>query len=134
MQLPLKRLVQPLTLKVCFKDQYWNISRAHARSWVVGAFGADMLAQWLVGAPTIYSILASLLTIVLFWAAPVRLAGAAGGLYVAQALASILVVSVTAASGSKLLVSTAAYAWSTWCMVALVVLVLRYIRTPKALM
>lgn len=134
MQLPFKRLLEPLTLKVCFKDQYWNISRTAARSWIAGAIGADLLAQALVGTPTLFSILGSLLTLIMFWAVPPRLAGAAGGLYLSQALASILVVSVAATSGSKLVVACAAYAWSTWCLVALVVLVLRYIRTPKALM
>jgi hypothetical protein len=134
MQQPFKRLIEPLTLKVCFKDQYWNISRTAARCWIAGAIGADLLAQALVGAPTLFSILGSLLTLLMFWAVPPRLAGAAGGLYLGQALTSILVVSVAAASGSKLVVAGAAYAWSTWCLVALVVLVLRYIRTPKALM
>lgn len=134
MQQPFKRLFEPLTLRVCFKDPYWNISPTSARCWIVGAIGADLLAQALVGAPTLFSVLASLLTILVFWAVPRRLAGAAGGLYIAQALVSILVVSLAATSGSKLLVAGAAYAWSTWCLVALVVLVLRYIRTPKALM
>ena len=134
MQSPLKRLIQPLTLKVCFKDGYWDISRTAARLWIGGALAADLLAQWLVGAPTVTSILASSLTLALFWAVPARLAGAAGGLYISQALVSILVVTAAATSGRRVVVGAAAYLWSAWCIAALVVMVLRYIRTPKALM
>ena len=134
MHLPFKRLFQPLLLRVCFKHPYWDIGRAQARCWIVGALVTDLLAQWLVGVPSVTSILASLLTVALFWAAPARLAGAVGGLYVTQALVSVLVVTVAATSGSRLVVGAAAYLWSAWCMAALIVLVLRYIRTPKALM
>jgi hypothetical protein len=130
----LKRLVQPLTLKVCFKEAYWDITRTQARCWIGGALAADFLAQWLVGKPSAITILGSLLTLAMFWAVPARLAGAVGGLYITQALVSIGVVSVAAHSGSQFVVGAAAYLWSAWCMAALVVLVLRYIRTPKALM
>lgn len=95
---------------------------------------ADLLAQWLVGMPTPMSLLASLLTIAIFWAVPPRLAGAVAGLYITQALVSIAVVTAAATSGSALVVSVAAYLWSGWCLLALVQVVLRYIRTPKALM
>lgn len=134
MQLPLKRLFQPLTLKVCFKDGYWDIGRVQARCWVGGALAADLLAQGLVGKPSMATILASILTMALFWAVPPRLAGAAAGLYITQALVSIAVVMLAAASGSSRVVGAAAYLWSAWCLAALVILVLRYIRTPKVLM
>lgn len=134
MSSPFKRLVQPLLLKVEFRDSYWDISRAQARCWIGGAMAADFLAQWSVGKPSVLTILASLLTIAVFWAAPARLAGAVGGLYITQALVSIAVVTAAATSGSSLVVAGAAYLWSGWCLLALVQVVLRYIRTPKALM
>lgn len=134
MQSPFKRLTQPLLLKVEFRDAYWNISRTHARCWIAGAMAADLLAQWLVGKPNPLTILASLLTIAIFWAVPARLAGAVGGLYIMQALVSIAVVTLAATSASSIVVAGAAYLWSGWCLLALVLVVLRYIRTPKALM
>lgn len=134
MQSPFKRLTQPLLLKVDFRDSYWNISRAHARCWVGAAMAADLLAQGLVGRPNLLTILASMLTIAVLWAVPARLAGAVAGLYVTQALVSIVAVAAAATSGSALVVSGAAYLWSGWCLLALVQVVLLYLRTPKALM
>jgi hypothetical protein len=127
-----KRLIEPLGLNVDFTDPYWNISRAAACGWLGAAMAADLLAQWLVGRPTWWTLGASAMTIALFWALPPRLAGAVGGLYIGQALVSILVAYAAATAGSAVLVATAAYLWSAWCLFALVRLGLNYLRTPKA--
>lgn len=134
MRTPFKRLLEPHAIKVDFTDQYWNISAAQARWWLSAAVAADLLVQALAGKPSLFTVLASLLTLAIFWAIPARLSGAVGGLYVTQALVSLLIVTVTATLGSKMLVDIAALMWSGWSMFALVRLILAYIRTPKALM
>lgn len=134
MSIPFKRFWQPLVLKVDFTDPYWTVTRGQARGWIGGAIAADLLAQWLVGRPTWMTILASLLTLAMFWSAPARLAGAVGGLYITQALVSILVVTAAATSGLSVVVACAAYLWSGWCLLALIHLALRYLRTPKGAM
>lgn len=134
MTLMLKRLIQPVLLQVDFKDSFWNISAQSARFWILAAMVSDLLAQWLVGIPTVWSILASTMTLAVLWYVPARLAGAIGGLYVTQALTSILIVSLVALCGVKWVVAMAAYVWSAWCLFALIQVVLLYLRTPKALM
>ncbi|KWA83821.1 hypothetical protein WL29_20875 [Burkholderia ubonensis] len=133
MRNPFKNVVAPLILKVDFTDPYWNVSAVQARCWLGGAVAADLLVQWIAGLPNLYTVLASLLTIAIFWALPRRLAGAVGGLYVAQALVSLPVVTA-AGMVSRNAAEIAGVAWSAWCMFALVRLILGYIRTPKALM
>lgn len=133
MQNPFKRVVAPLFLKVDFTEPYWNVSTVQARCWLGGAVAADLLVQWIAGLPNVYTVLASLLTVAIFWALPRRLAGAVGGLYIAQAVVSLPVVT-TASLVSREAAEIAGVAWSAWCMFALVRLILGYIRTPKALM
>jgi len=134
MQTPFKRLIEPLFLKVNFTDPYWSVTSTQARCWLGGAVAADLLAQYLVGMPNPMTILASLLTLIIFWAIPPRLSGAVGGLYTSQALVSMLVVTAASMAGNMAVVDVAAMLWSAWCMFALVRLILGYIRTPKALM
>ncbi len=129
---PLKRLIEPLFIKVDFTDRYWDISPAQARAWLIGAIVSDLSVQALVGLPNLLTVLASLLTAVIFWQVPARLSGAVGGLYIAQAVGSLVVVSLVAMSESKLAVGLAARLWAAWCMFALVKLILGYIRTPKS--
>ncbi|KVP39509.1 hypothetical protein [Burkholderia ubonensis] len=130
---PFKRVVAPLVLKVDFTDPYWNISTVQARCWLGAAVAADLLVQWVAGLPNVLTVLASFLTLVIFWALPARLSGAVGGLYIGQALASLPVVTA-AAMVSRNVAEIAGIGWSGWCMFALVRLILGYIRTPKALM
>lgn len=132
MQSPIKRLLEPLFIKVDFTERYWDISPAQARAWLIGAIVADLSVQALVGLPNLLTVLASMLTAVIFWTVPARLSGAVGGLYISQALGSLVVVSIVAMSEVKLVVELAAILWWAWCMFAFVKLILGYIRTPKS--
>lgn len=130
----IKRFLDPLTLRVDFTDPYWKATPGQARGWLVGAVAADMLVQYLIGQPSLFTILASTLTILVFWALPARLSGAVGGLYIAQAACSWLIVTVVSMYGSRGVVDTATLVWSGWCLFALLRLLLCYMRTPKAAM
>ncbi|KVP75545.1 hypothetical protein WJ96_07515 [Burkholderia ubonensis] len=130
---PFKRIAAPLVLKVDFTDPYWNISAGQARCWLGGAVAADLLVQWVAGLPNVLTVLASLLTLAIFWAIPARLSGAVGGLYIGQALVSLPVVTAAAMMSGNV-AEIAGIAWSGLCLFALVRLILGYIRTPKALM
>lgn len=129
----LNRIIAPVLLNVDFRDRYWDVTPCRARCLLVLAVVADLFVQWLVGSPDIYTVLASVLTPAIFWAVPVRLAGAVGWLYIAQALLSLVVVTA-AAMVSRNAAEVAGIVWSAWCMFALVRLILSYLRTPKALM
>lgn len=131
---PLKRLCQPLLLQVNFKDPYWAIPAGAARGWLLLAVCADLLAQWLVGKPSMLTVALSCSTMVLGWTLPSRLVGAIAGLYVTQAAVSVAIVKLVSLSGSPLLTSACTVIWSVWCFLMLAQLVLLYIRTPKALM
>lgn len=134
MQTPFKRVIAPLSLSVDFRDAYWSISRSASRWWLAGAVAADLAVQCLAGTPSLMTILSSLLTLVIFWTVPARLAGAVGGLYIGQAVISVAVVTAAAMTGSRLVTSVASFTWWAWCMFALVKLVMNYIRTPKVQM
>ncbi len=129
-----KRLTEPLLLRVDFTHPCWAASAWQARAWLAGAVAADLSAQTLVGNPTWMTVLASLVTPLVFWTAPARLSGAVGGLYIVQALGSVGVVTAVALGGTFATAEVAALAWWGWCMFALVKLILAYIRTPKALL
>ena len=130
----IKRFVDPLTLRVDFTDPLWKVSPSQARSWLLGAVAADLLVQFVVGQPSLFTVLASSLTILVFWAMPARLSGAVGCLYIAQALCSWGIVSAVSMLGNRGVVETATLMWSGWCLFALLKLLLSYLRTPKASM
>lgn len=126
-----KRLIEPLFIKVDFTDSFWDISTNQARVWLVAAVVTDLLVQSLAGSPNLLTIIASFLTLAIFWAIPARLSGAVGGLYIGQALGSLVVVTATAMTGYPMAVDVVALLWWAWCMFALVQLILGYIRTPN---
>lgn len=132
MQNLFKRIFEPLTLRTDFRDMYWGISPSQARLWLAGAVTTDLAVQFVAGAPTMMTIVSSLLTLLLFWFVPSRLAGAIGGLYIGQAIGSLVVVTAASLTGVRMLAEVAGFVWWGWCMFALVKLVLAYIRTPKA--
>ena len=127
-----KRLLAPLVLKVDFTESFWDISVGQARGWLLGAVATDLLVQYFAGMPSILTILASCLTLGIFWSFPARLSGAVGGLYISQALGSLVVVTALAMTGYPLAADLGALLWGAWCMFALVRLILGYIRTPKS--
>ena len=128
----LSTLVAPPLLRVEYRHAHWNISRAGAWAWVVAAVACDLLVQQVFGTPTWLTRLASLLTLLIGFL-PTRLVHALAGLYVAQAaLSALLTWLLTAAGVSGGITLIAGAAWALWCWAAMVLLVLRYIRTPKA--
>jgi hypothetical protein len=132
MQNLFKRFIEPLTLRVDFKDPFWAVSPTQARLWLAGAVATDLAVQFVAGAPTLMTIASSVLTLLLFWFVPARLAGAIGGLYIGQAIGSLVVVTAASLSGVRMLVEVAGFAWWGWCLFAMAKMVLGYIRTPKA--
>jgi len=132
MQNLLKRFIEPLTLRVDFRNPFWYVTPLQARLWVAGAVAADLAVQFVAGAPTLMTVVSSFLTLLLFWFVPARLAGAIGGLYIGQAIGSLVVVTAASLSGVRLLPEVVGFAWWGWCMFSLAKMVLVYIRTPKA--
>ncbi|MEX3984180.1 hypothetical protein AB4Y45_35075 [Paraburkholderia sp. EG287A] len=133
MSIPLlTTLVSPLVLRVEYRDKYWGISRAGCWAWLIAAVGSDLLVQWVTGNLTWLTGVASLLTLS-FCKFPVRWLHAAAGLCTGQALVSgVLALGLTHAGAPLYVVAIACYLWAAWCLVAQVLLTLRYIRTPKA--
>lgn len=127
-----KRLLEPLFIKVDFTESFWDISPRQARVWLLAAVVTDLLVQSFAGLPSLFTILASCLTLGIFWSVPARLSGAVGGLYISQALGSLVVVTAVAMTGHQVAVDISALLWWAWCMFALVQLILGYIRTPKS--
>jgi len=128
----LSTVFAPLLLRVEFRDAHWSISRAGAWGWVVAAVASDLLVQQVFGAPTWLTRLASLVTLLIGFLPP-RLVHALAGLYVAQAAVSALLTWLMTAAGTPAGVTLFAGGMlALWCWAAMVLLVLRYIRTPKA--
>lgn len=128
----LSTLLAPPLLRVEYRDAHWSISRAGAWAWVVAAVASDLLVQQVFGTPTWLTRLASLLTLLIGFL-PTRLVHALAGLYVTQAAVSALVTwLLTVADVPAGVILLAGGAWALWCWAAMVLLVLRYIRTPKA--
>lgn len=128
----LSTVVKPLILRVEFRDRYWGISRAGCWAWLVAAVASDLVAQWAVGNLTWLTGIVSLLTLS-FGVLPSRWVHVAAGLCTGQALVSgLLSVGLTRAGAPHLAVAIVCYLWAAWCLVAQIMLSLRYFRTPKA--
>lgn len=129
----LLRFVAPAMLRVDFTHSMWQTTQAEARGWILASVLADLLALWLTGEFNWWYLGLALVTPLSIWWLPTRLALAAATLYCAQALGSIvLVTGMEALLAPKMLIQGITALWQLWCMLALVVLLVRYIRTPKA--
>lgn len=126
-----KILLEPPQLKVNFQDLTWRVGKNSAWRLVGCAIAADLLAQFLVGNPGIFTIMLSLMTVGLGFL-PERLAAALAGLYISQSLGSVLLITALVFAGlPKPAVELLGSAWQLWCFVAMASLLLRYIRTPR---
>lgn len=126
-----KILIEPPQLKVNFQDPTWSVGKNSAWRLVCCAIAADLLAQFLVGDPGIFTIMLSLLTVGLGFL-PERLAAALAGLYISQSLGSVLLITALVFAGlPKPAVELLGAFWQLWCFVAMASLLLRYIRTPR---
>lgn len=126
-----KILLEPLMLKVNFQDPTWNTSRQTVWLLIGAAIAADLVAQFLVGDPSVFTVALSLLSVFLGFF-PTRVAVALAGLYITQSIGSILVVTGLVLLGlPKPAVVLLASFWQLWCFVAMARLILRYIRTPR---
>lgn len=126
-----KILLEPPQLKVNFQDPIWRVGKNSTWLLVGGAIAADLMAQFLVGNPGIFTIVLSLMTVGLGFL-PERLAAALAGLYISQSLGSLLLVTALVLVGlPKPAVELLGSFWQLWCFVAMVSLLLRYIRTPR---
>lgn len=125
-------LFQPLMLTVDFRSNRWDVSRPLVVGWIVLAVLADFGAQWAVGPVDYLRVAGSFLTFLLLML-PLRLAVAAAGLYVSQALISLLLWSAVqnATAGLGWLGYVVTYGWQGWSLLALGFLFLTYVRTPR---
>lgn len=133
MRIPvLSTIFAPLVLRVEFRDPHWAVSKAGAWAWLAAAIASDLLVQYLVGNLTWLTGLVSLVTLS-FGVFPSRWVHMAAGLYTGQALVSgVLALGLTRAGAPQLAVSILCWLWATWCLIAQVLLSLRYFRTPKS--
>lgn len=131
----LTRLLFPLLLKVDFRDPRWKGSTLEARSWLLSSVFISLLAQALVGQLTAATALVILLSPLGVWWLSDRIVLTMGYLQVAIALVSLLLVFWLLLLGvPPILVQAATGVWQLWGLVVVVVLFVRYLRTPKAQM
>lgn len=125
------------TFRADFRLSHWKVSQKEARSWLIAAAVANVIAQVFVAHPgaVIWNSLGGLVTTAVLWYIPARLSAAAGGLLVVQAIGSVVVI--VAAHLIRLpgaLIETLAWLWSIYGTVALAALALKYFQTPKTQM
>lgn len=127
----LRRAVSPMLGCVDFRHPCWAVSAMESRLWLFAAVTADVLLQWFYGAGEWWLMAASAAGLVLFWPMPPRLLMATtqltwmislGGLLLVRALDHYLSVEQADWVGS---------AWQLWGGVALLLLLFRYLRSPK---
>lgn len=123
-------LLQPLTLRVNFRDMIWDANPQVIMFALLAAVGTDLLANYVLGMLSLWKIVFSLATL-LYYSLPRRLAYAIACLYISQAVISFVVVVCLASLHLTLVATILSYGFSVWCTFALVKLVLLYIRTPK---
>lgn len=129
------RFYQAMTLRTNFRHYAWKVSSAEGRVLLVLATVADLLAQWWLGEPNMMTLVAAVALPCLFWRLPSRLVAGAGGVLLVQSLGSMVVILLLTAAGLPHFgVEGAALAWWFYCITALVMLGLSYMRTPKAQM
>lgn len=132
---PLKRLVAPVVVSTDFTDPYWNVSARVLLGWIGLVMAADLAAQWAGGVLGWWSWAMAVLTALMLASLPTRLSGALAGLSVTQALVSYGLLRLALACGlGERATEMLLWAWQGWCFVAFALLVLRYIRTPRAAM
>ncbi|MBU9200439.1 hypothetical protein KTD31_03600 [Burkholderia multivorans] len=131
MKNPLKRLTHPLILRVNFEEAYWEANKLEAGTWILIAIASDLLVQWLFGRQLLVSMVTAVVTAIILWFRPPRLAAAIAGMYTTQALISVLVVKAAGFVGGWYVAELAGTVWMGWCMFAILKLILTYIRTPK---
>jgi len=128
---PLITILDPIRLRVEFRDPRWNVSKPAAWAWLGLAVAADLFAQAVAGTPNWITVVASLLTLTLGFM-PRRWVMAVSGLYVGQALVSLALVWALSALGlPHAVIVGAGVVWAVWCWFALGILTLRYVRTPR---
>lgn len=100
------------------------------------AVAADITAQVATSQFAWWSLaISSLLTPVVFWFWPPRLLLAAACLLLVQSLGSWgLVLGLEALAVASDWIEGATLGWQAWCIAAMLLTVLRYIRTPKSAM
>ena len=129
----LSPLYQPLLLQVDFRSRQWEGSKVGAGSWVSAAVVADVVAQLGVGTFDYLRLGGALITFLLLLL-PIRLAIAASGLYVTQAVVSLGLAHALQFNGGNQplwLGYAVTYGWQLWCVIAFALLLLQYVRTPK---
>lgn len=131
MKSPIKRLIEPLILRVNFEEAYWEANKLEAGAWILIAIASDLIVQWLFGRQMLVSVVTAAVTAAVLWFRPPRLAAAIAGMYTTQALISVLVVKAAEFVGGWYAAELAGMLWMAWCMFAILRLILVYIRTPK---
>lgn len=128
-----RRLADPVLFRVDFTLPRWRATQVEARGWALVSLVAGLLALRLTGELTWWSAALTLLNPLGVWWLPARLACAGAFLFISQALGSLgMVLGLEAQRVPPFLIQAATAFWQVWCMAAFVVLLLRYVRTPKA--
>lgn len=129
---PTWRLLGPIFLRTDWRHRYWAATKKTAYGWLAASFLADLLAKSIVGQWNWWLLLLAVVAPLVLSRFPARLAAAAGGLLVSQALASIgLAVALFALGVPYVIRELALGVWALWCAIALVYLIITYIRTPR---
>lgn len=131
--LSLRRFWLAVRFRVDFTQPLWVADSRAARVWIGISSLAGLVALLAVGDLSVWTLILALLSPLGLWLLPARLAFAAAHLYTIQALASLALVAVLFPTPvPDLLIQLVAAFWQLWCMGALVVMILGYIRTPRA--
>lgn len=130
-----RRVINALLLRGDFTSPLWKMDPQEARTWLILSVFADMLAQTIASDLTLATLLLALVLPAVLWRFPPRLAGGLGCLFLGQALMTTLLAIVLGVARIPLIIRDGVLVtWQLWCGVAVVFLILKYIRTPKSSM
>lgn len=128
-----RRLLTPSFFCVDFTHPAWALSTGLARGSLVLATSVDLGVQWLAGEPAWWTLLLSALAPLVCWWLPPRLMTALANLTLIQAPGGLLLVrGLEHLATSPDTIASSLMGWQLCGVIALLALLLRYIRTPRS--
>lgn len=129
----LTQLTYPLLFRVDYKSVLWSADKDKAEFWLIASAGITIGILFILGQLSALEFMLAILFPAVFWKMPPTLSFSVAALNVSLAFASFFViVSLLLLGASTFLVQTGAYLVQLWGGLALISMVLGYIRTAKS--
>lgn len=129
----LKQLSFPLLLRVDYRSGLWSATGGKAQFWLLASTGLHLAVLYLFGQLQVMEVVLAVAFPAMFWRLPSPLVFSAAALNGSLTIASAGVVVLLLMIGlSPSAIEVAAYLVQFWGALALVKLVLNYIRTAKS--